>query len=240
MTHPERDVAPLPTVRATPNGPYRVQGVARISWQEPVTTDDGEPVAWRHGAVVVEGQEEHWLCRCGNSRNKPFCDSSHRRVGFAASDDAEPGWRADRATEYPGTGLVVSDDRSLCAHAGFCATRATNVWKMTRDTDRTDVRSLVVAMVQRCPSGALGVLVDDEELEPRLPVEIGLVPDGPLTVTGGVRVVRSDGVPLETRNRVALCRCGQSANKPLCDGSHARNGFRHRPGGTEDGQNHLV
>jgi CDGSH-type Zn-finger protein len=39
-------------------------------------------------------------------------------------------------------------------------------------------------------------------------------------------VERADGVPLETRNRVTLCRCGQSANKPLCDGTHRTVGFR--------------
>jgi CDGSH-type Zn-finger protein len=50
--------------------------------------------------------------------------------------------------------------------------------------------------------------------------------DGPLFVTGGVRVTRSDGEPFESRNRVTLCRCGGSANKPLCDGSHKTIGFR--------------
>jgi CDGSH-type Zn-finger protein len=240
MTDAEGHQAAPARVAATPNGPYRARGVARISWREPVTTAEGEPIAWRQGAVVVDEEKEHWLCRCGQSANKPFCDSSHRRVGFSAPDAADPGTRADRATEYPGTGLVVSDDRALCAHAGFCATRTSNVWKMTRDTERTDVQSLVLAMVQRCPSGALSVSVGERTLEPALPVEIGLVPDGPLWLTGGIRVERSDGVELETRNRVTLCRCGQSATKPLCDGSHAKAGFRHRPDEEDGPQNHLV
>ena len=38
-------------------------------------------------------------------------------------------------------------------------------------------------------------------------------------------VSRADDEPMEVRHRVALCRCGDSANKPLCDGSHLSNGF---------------
>jgi CDGSH-type Zn-finger protein len=45
-------------------------------------------------------------------------------------------------------------------------------------------------------------------------------------VTGGVRIRRSDGTDMEVRNRVTLCRCGASKNKPLCDGSHVDVGFR--------------
>jgi CDGSH-type Zn-finger protein len=62
-----------------------------------------------------------------------------------------------------------------------------------------------------------------------LPVEVAVVADGPLHVTGGIRVTRSDGVVLEPRSRVALCRCGHSAHKPLCDGSHRTVGFTHTP-----------
>jgi len=43
---------------------------------------------------------------------------------------------------------------------------------------------------------------------------------GPLWVTGGIPVLRSDGQPFEIRNRVTLCNCGHSGSKPLCDGTH--------------------
>jgi hypothetical protein len=97
----------------------------------------------------------------------------------------------------------------------------------------TDVRSQLLAMVERCPSGALTCTVDGAgEIEPRLPVEIGIEPDGPLMVTGGVTIRRADGTPLEIRNRVTLCRCGASKTKPLCDGGHVDAGFRDvAPGG---------
>ena len=85
--------------------------------------------------------------------------------------------------------------------------------------------NVLMAMIERCPSGALTYEVEDRLVEPALPVEIGVVPDGPLWVTGGIEVERADGEPFEARNRVTLCRCGASANKPLCDGSHTEAGF---------------
>ncbi|WP_298253461.1 CDGSH iron-sulfur domain-containing protein [Bradyrhizobium sp.] len=60
-----------------------------------------------------------------------------------------------------------------------------------------------------------------------LPVSIGLVEDpldgcsGPLWLRGGIAVISADGFEYEVRNRVTLCRCGASKNKPFCDGTHA-------------------
>jgi CDGSH-type Zn-finger protein len=71
-----------------------------------------------------------------------------------------------------------------------------------------------------------------KEVENKLPPSIGLVEDpalgcsGPLWVMGGIRIESSDGTPYEVRNRVALCRCGASVNKPFCNGSHASIRFR--------------
>jgi uncharacterized Fe-S cluster protein YjdI len=120
----------------------------------------------------------------------------------------------------------VRDDRGICEHAGFCGNRVTNVWKMVGNTSDSTVRAQVIAMVERCPSGALTLKVDSRTVEPDLPVEIGLLDDGPLYVTGGIAVRRVDGQPFGTRNRVTLCRCGGSKNKPLCDGTHKEIGFR--------------
>ena len=114
------------------------------------------------------------------------------------------------------------DDRPICVHAGFCGNKVTNVWKMAAETSDSRIRAEAIAMIERCPSGALTYAVDGETIEPDLPVEVAVIPDGPLWVSGGLEVTRSDGSVLETRNRVTLCRCGQSASKPLCDGSHKR------------------
>ena len=58
-----------------------------------------------------------------------------------------------------------------------------------------------------------------------MPKAIAVTDDGPLWVTGGIPVTSPEGTPLEVRNRVTLCRCGASANKPLCDGRHKEAGF---------------
>jgi len=62
-------------------------------------------------------------------------------------------------------------------------------------------------------------------------VKITAMPNGPYVVEGLVQLVDGRGqvVDVSTRPRVALCRCGQSANKPFCDGSHARVGFQDPP-----------
>ena len=133
---------------------------------------------------------------------------------------------ADRAKTLGGTGVTIADDRGICTHAGQCANRVTNVWKAAKLIDADpELREQIVEMVSRCPSGALTYTVDGEATEPELPVQIAVQRDGPLLVTGGIRVTRSDGQTLEVRNRVALCRCGQSKIKPLCDGTHKEIGF---------------
>ncbi len=150
--------------------------------------------------------------------------------GSVAEDAADPGPRAERTKAYGDGEVTLQDDRGLCVHTGFCGNKITNAWKLAarQDLDAAGATQLV-AMTQHCPSGAISITVGEGDLEPALPTEVVLIPNGPLWVTGGVTVERSDGVPLETRNRVTLCRCGASKTKPLCDGSHAGNAFRHAP-----------
>ena len=93
---------------------------------------------------------------------------------------------------------------------------------MIEAEDNREKQAEIIAMIERCPSGALSYALNihDEAVEQDLRKEMSVIPDGPLWVTGGVDIERSDGQPFETRNRVTLCRCGASNNKPLCDGSH--------------------
>ena len=63
------------TIKARANGPYKVEGPVRI------VDADGNEFEIPAGSGIV-------LCRCGQSRTKPFCDKSHRRVGFVADDSA--------------------------------------------------------------------------------------------------------------------------------------------------------
>lgn len=216
-------------VHVTTDGPIRVRGGVRLTRKVPIETEHGEPVAWA-APEPVPARDTYLLCRCGGSAAKPFCDGSHARAGFDGSgpdDGAAPAY-AERSRAYEGTGLVVRDDRSICVHAGFCGDRLTNVWKMVHSSDDTAVRARIMAMVERCPSGALTYVVPgfDGDVEPDLAPGIGVVADGPLWLTGGLPVTFAQGADPEPRNRVTLCRCGGSANKPLCDGTHKEIGFR--------------
>ena len=115
-----------------------------------------------------------------------------------------------------------------CAFARFCDVGG-KIWSLIDETDNLKARALVVREANHCPSGRL-VVHDREtgaEIEEALPPSIGLVEDpvlwcsGPLWVRGSIRVESANGKQFERRNRVTLCRCGASDNKPFCNGSHA-------------------
>jgi CDGSH-type Zn-finger protein len=215
-------------VQVTPNGPYVVAGGVPLARRRRVRSEDGESLTWQTTARL-DPPSQYALCRCGQSSNKPYCDGTHLTVGFDAVETG-PGESYDsRSKTYLGTGIVMRDDRSVCAHAGFCSNRITNVWKLVSGsaTDDSIVRAQVMAMVERCPSGALTYRIeaDGEDIEPELADEIGVIDDGPLWITGRIVITGPDGEEIEWRNRMTLCRCGQSKIKPLCDGSHAEAGF---------------
>ncbi len=215
--------APAPRITAAPNGPLIVSGGLPLYRRRAVESEHGEPLTWET-TERLSGGERYALCRCGQSARKPFCDGTHARVGFEA-DDRAAGTYDERSNVLGGSGITVRDDRSICVHAGFCGTRITNVWKSVPDTAESTVRLQVIGMVEKCPSGALTYRFDGDDVEALLPTAISVTDDGPVWVTGGVPVATADGTELEVRNRVTLCRCGASANKPLCDGSHKAAGF---------------
>jgi CDGSH-type Zn-finger protein/uncharacterized Fe-S cluster protein YjdI len=99
------------------------------------------------------------LCRCGHSKNKPFCDASHTAAGFEAT--GEPA---------------------------------------TQTFEALDVRNG--------------------------PLNVQPLPNGPLRVVGNLEVVSGTGRTCNKVGEVYLCRCGQSKNKPYCDGSHQAAGFQ--------------
>ncbi len=213
-----------PVIRVTKDGPYEVEGELPIVPKRVVTSEAGEPLTWASAAELPHGSPTT-LCRCGQSSTKPFCDDTHLTVDFDGTETAssEPYW--ERHKTYEGLGITVHRVGALCAHASFCANRVTDWYQLLPDTADTNVRAEVIAMIEHCPSGALVYEIDGEVIEPDLRSAVSPVEDGPLWVTGNVSIVGSDGTQLETRNRVALCRCGHSKNKPFCDGTHFETGF---------------
>jgi CDGSH-type Zn-finger protein/uncharacterized Fe-S cluster protein YjdI len=99
------------------------------------------------------------LCRCGASKSKPYCDSSHTAARFAAT--GEP-----KAVDSP-------------------------------------------------PLGSRGG-----------PLDVTATLNGPLKVAGALELVSGTGHTISRTTETYLCRCGASANKPFCDGSHTRVGFK--------------
>jgi CDGSH-type Zn-finger protein/nitrite reductase/ring-hydroxylating ferredoxin subunit len=217
-------VTQRPEIAVTKDGPYEVSGDLPIIPKRIVTSERGEPVAWATDPELPH-ETPTSLCRCGQSRNKPFCDNSHKRVGFDGTETAPNEPFFERHKTYEGTGITVHRVGNLCAHSSFCANQITDWYQLLPDTADTNTRAEVVAMVEHCPSGALVLEIEGEVIEPDLRHAISPVEDGPLWVTGNITIARSDGTLLETRNRVALCRCGRSMNKPFCDGTHKEIGF---------------
>ena len=213
-----------------PNGPYLVQGNVPLVYKSQVVSEHGEPLTWRKDGQEEIDAEEYCLCRCGNSSQKPFCDGSHRETGFDGSETAQTARPAEFQMTYRCGELVIKQDLSLCMNSGFCGLRDTNLFKMIAEADDSQTRSLAIAMVERCPSGALTYKVEDggEDIEPDLPQQIAVTTEftasgpcsGSLWVTGSIEIVRADGQAFAPRNRVTLCNCGCSKNKPLCDGTH--------------------
>jgi len=132
------------TIIVRPNGPLQCQG--------DITVQDAE------GNILLQG-DEAWLCRCGQSKDKPFCDGTHKNIGFT-----DP--------------------------AGF-----------------EDLRG----EPKESETGPLIITVKSNAM---------------LSAKGPVTICSQDEKSVSTRNRIALCRCGQSGNKPFCDGSHNRCGFK--------------
>jgi CDGSH-type Zn-finger protein len=213
------------------NGPYVVQGNIPLVRKTQVVSELGEPLTWHKDGEIAVGPGEYRLCRCGQSSKRPFCDGTHRQVDFDGTETADTTTIDTRKTKIPrGTGIIVEKDRSLCMLSGYCGFSDVELGRLVASTQDTKMRALIMAMVERCPSGALTYHIEAEgpDIEPDLPQQIAVTTEitshgpiaGPLWVTGGILIERSDGQPFETRNRVTLCNCGHSCSKPLCDGAH--------------------
>jgi CDGSH-type Zn-finger protein len=214
------------------NGPYLVTGKVPLAKQTIVTDAEGGSERWKEGRAF-EVNESYALCRCGRSKTKPFCDSTHKKIGFDGTETASREPYLEQAQGVEGPAMILTDVQELCAFARFCDPNG-QVWHQVARSNHPDVRATFTRQVGNCPSGRLVAWdkATKTPVEPALPVSIGLVEDpaeqcsGPIWLRGGIVVISADGYEYETRNRVTLCRCGQSSNKPFCDGTHAQFKFR--------------
>jgi uncharacterized Fe-S cluster protein YjdI/CDGSH-type Zn-finger protein len=131
---------------------------------------------------------------------------------------------------YRGAQVEVSFDGGLCIHAAECVRRLPAVFDRDRRpwvlADNATAEELTT-VIEACPSGALRYhrLDGRADEEPPAATMVTPIEDGPLLVRGELVVLHEDGTR-EGLPRAALCRCGQSKNKPFCDNSHLQSGFR--------------
>lgn len=217
-------------VLITKNGPYRVSGGLPLRKETIGTNPAGESVQWTPGAVYP-AQSRYLLCRCGQSGHKPFCDGTHAKVGFDGTETASRRPYLEQATRIQGPTMSLTDAEPLCAFARFCDPHG-KVWSLVQEKDPA-AREDFTRQSCDCPSGRL-VAWDNasgQPIEPKYEPSIVLIEDpaqgcsGPIGLRGGVQLVGADGFEYEVRNRMTLCRCGASKNKPFCDGTHASIGF---------------
>ncbi len=194
------------TLKAQKNGPLLLVGAV------PIDT----------GGESLELRKTMALCRCGASKNKPFCDGSHNDINF---DDSLSNERTvDEVTVYAGKAIDIHFNKLICSHAALCANQLPEVFDSNRtpwiNPDNGEIKT-IKQVVQECPSGALSYAEKNGTPQHLLSGEhrIKIEKNGPYFVSG---VVLSDAVKAKGScpDKYALCRCGASRNKPYCDGSH--------------------
>lgn len=203
-----------PTIDVMESAPFIVKGLQNLY--------DAE------GNAIEMEKDVIALCRCGASKNKPFCDGAHREIGFTGENEAgEP----TPTREYEGKEVTVVDNTNLCCHAGECVRGAESAffsWEGDERVSTPDAASAqqVIDTIRKCPSGSLAYKLQGELQDQFFSTaEIQILKDGPIAVRGGVVLNNPDGGQPATTSHYTLCRCGHSKNKPFCDGAHSDAGF---------------
>lgn len=218
-----------PKILPLVNGPYYL-----INDMEPKIVDNlqnskGETLSTIRGIA---------LCRCGASKNKPFCDGTHGTIGFSSlnktlnENDNEKRIK-DKRRNYFGKEITIHDNRKICSHAAECVDNLPSVFKLNErpwiDPDGARIQE-VINTIRKCPSGALSYSIGDTEYrdpeEKRNPM-VTVSKNGPYHITGGIELL-GEGVEFgegASMEHYTLCRCGASENKPFCDGAHRNINF---------------
>lgn len=227
-----------PKIKVIENGPYVVYGDIPINEQEITVDSAGVPIRWTQLSSYSQKMPCS-LCRCGQSKRKPFCDGTHIKISFNGTETAKDETYFDNSEIIDGPTLKLIDIEEICASARFCH-RSGGIWNLIPQSDKIRAKRIACEETCDCPSGRL-ILYDKKTgkvIEPKLKPSIVLSEDpamgvsGPIWARGGIPVESGQGKTYRIRNRVTLCRCGKSQNKPFCDSSHYPE--EHEPHGEKD------
>lgn len=213
-------------IKIVENGPYKVSGNVPLQKEIIIPGGEGFSEKWGKGEKYPD-KVEYNLCRCGKSSSMPYCDGTHTNAGTDCTETANNEPYDQKAVVLEGPGADMQDCRELCATARFCD-RGDTAWNLVNESDDPEAKKMLIEECCDCPSGRLVVRdkKTGEIIEPKLDKSIGIVEDpaldvsGPLWIKGGIPIESASGEEYEIRNRVTLCRCGKSRNKPFCDASH--------------------
>jgi CDGSH-type Zn-finger protein len=214
-------------IKVQKDGPYLVKGSLPLIKEKIVTNDQGYSVSYEEVKKYPE-KEEYSLCRCGKSKNAPYCDGSHLKAKFDGTETASKEPFEYQAEKIEGPELILCDAEELCAFARFCDL-GDRVWKLCEESNDPEAKELCIKEAELCPSGRLVVLdkKTGNSLEKKYDPKISLIDDpaencsGPIWLKGSISVESAEGDTFEVREKQTLCRCGESENKPFCNGAHA-------------------
>ena len=224
-----------PMIVPLPNGPLYLINDREAKIIENLTNSKDEKLSNIQGIA---------LCRCGASKNKPFCDGTHSMIGFSSkNNNQDNNYNNDKnktnpkgkRKSYVGKKITIHDNRSICSHAAECVNNLPSVFRLNQrpwiDPDyETIAVEKIIETIMKCPSGALSYSIDgieyrDYDGKPLVKVS----KDGPYLVSGGIELVVGGEAEFPedvSKEHYTLCRCGASKNKPFCDGSHSTINFR--------------
>lgn len=222
------EIGSMVSITVTEKGPFLVYGRPPLAEQFIMPNEQNESWYFQEGRRFSTEAEPTALCRCGASKRKPYCDGSHETATWDPTLTAPYESLLDKAETVEGGTLTMTDNPKYCVFARFCHPGG-DAWTLTERSADPEARQLAIREASMCPGGRLTAWdrKTGSPYEFRFAPSLGLIEDvtigssGGLWIRGGIPLRREDGHTYEIRNRVVACRCGQSANKPYCDGTHA-------------------
>ncbi|MGD1837286.1 MAG: CDGSH iron-sulfur domain-containing protein [Nitrososphaeraceae archaeon] len=222
-----------PMIVSLPDGPLYLINDREPKVTENLVNSKGEKLSNIQGIA---------LCRCGASKNKPFCDGTHSTIEFSSKNNNQDNKVNDKnktslkgkRKSYDGKKITIHDNRSICSHAAECVNNLPSVFRLNQrpwiDPDQEKVTiDKIIETIRKCPSGALSYSIDgieyrDYDGKPLVKVS----KDGPYLISGGIELIglEADFPKDVSKEHYTLCRCGASNNKPFCDGSHSTINFK--------------